>query len=343
MTTHPGVKRVLLATTGFLAIMSSLPARASEDPVPQLKGSIVYTRAQGVVGGFTGGPQNLWVDIPSVSDLDVFTRAAEGGEEHSIAASSFMEEAPRWSQDGRWLGYSSNESGSTQLFVIAADGKKARQITSGHRQYAVPSWSPDGRWMVAMGCDEKGCRLYRMRPNGSGLRAITKGPYDYYPDWSPDGEWIVFTRQDRQEQYEAFHLYLVRPDGSYIKRISTGKLEGFSPRWSPDGKQIAFQADSGLDAMGFQSTHIYVMDREGSNLRQVTTGDHLDDFYPCWSPDGSRIAFARAQMIYRPDDPLGLYSYIYGSSDLFAVTLDGGEIQRLTDTPTFSEAECDWT
>jgi Tol biopolymer transport system component len=52
------------------------------------------------------------------------------------------------------------------------------------------------------------------------------------------------------------------------------------PTWSPDGSRIAFT-----------NGHIWVMQADGSNLRQLTRGDGVD-LWPTWSPDGSTIAYS---------------------------------------------------
>ena len=60
------------------------------------------------------------------------------------------------------------------------------------------------------------------------------------------------------------------------------------PRPSPDGRSIAFvrrqtdiEADKGR-------THIWVIDRTGDNLRQLTEHD-ASDSSPRWSADGSSL------------------------------------------------------
>ncbi len=80
---------------------------------------------------------------------------------------------------------------------------------------------------------------------------------------------------------------------SPIRQLTTSTATNVRPAWSPDGKSIAFQ--SNRDG----PYHIYVMNSDGSNLRQVTSGDGNDDRHPNWSPDGKTIAVDTGEEIKR--------------------------------------------
>ncbi len=56
------------------------------------------------------------------------------------------------------------------------------------------------------------------------------------------------------------------------------------PAWSPDGKRIAYQSDRD------GTFHIYVMNADGTNTKQISSGKDIDDRHPAWSPDGNAIA-----------------------------------------------------
>jgi Tol biopolymer transport system component len=71
---------------------------------------------------------------------------------------------------------------------------------------------------------------------------------------------------------------------SPIRQLTSSTATNVRPAWSHDGKSIAFQ--SNRDG----PYHIYVMNADGSNLRQLTSGDENDDRHPSWSPDGRTIA-----------------------------------------------------
>ena len=65
-----------------------------------------------------------------------------------------------------------------------------------------------------------------------------------------------------------------------------------APAWSPDGQQIVFAAGSESGGAGPHDHKLYVVTADGSDLRQITHGDTMDD-QPDWSPDGEWIAFMR--------------------------------------------------
>ena len=88
--------------------------------------------------------------------------------------------------------------------------------------------------------------------------------------WSPDSRTLAFgcTRG----------IYLIRSDGTGMRRISSGAW----PTWSPDGKLIAFE-----DGPGRTCCSIYVMRSDGSAPRRIV----LHGSHPDWSADGTRIAY----------------------------------------------------
>src|SRR5262249_11324194 len=79
------------------------------------------------------------------------------------------------------------------------------------------------------------------------------------PAISPDAEWIALRSWGRED-----HLYLMKPDGSGLRQITSGSRRDRDPAWAPDGKRIAFHSDrSGrYEAWAIQP--------DGSGLTQLT-------------------------------------------------------------------------
>jgi len=65
-------------------------------------------------------------------------------------------------------------------------------------------------------------------------------------------------------------------------------------KWSPDGEEIAFERWPDEE---FKIANIWIMSKDGSNMRQLTSGDQ-HDLDPSWSPDGEWLAFTRGTSIW---------------------------------------------
>ena len=100
------------------------------------------------------------------------------------------------------------------------------------------------------------------------------------PTWSPDGSRLAFECNDA--------ICIINADGTGLTTIpnTSNYSDAGEPSWSPDGSRIAYTHY--LDDI--QSSVIFVINVNGSNLTQLTTGDDSD---PSWSPDGSKLVFSR--------------------------------------------------
>jgi dipeptidyl aminopeptidase/acylaminoacyl peptidase len=90
-----------------------------------------------------------------------------------------------------------------------------------------------------------------------------------------------------------------------------------SPRVSPDGKRIAFVLRSTDMEANKGRTDLWLVNADGSGLRQLTT-DAASDGQPEWAPDGQSLFFLSSRG---------------GSSQVFRLPLDGGEPQPVTKLP----------
>ena len=118
---------------------------------------------------------------------------------------------------------------------------------------------------------------------------------------------IVFD-SDRDGNRE---IYLMGPDGKDQVNLSNNPADDFDPAISADGSQIAFVSNREDGKEGGQ--FIYVMNADGSNVRQLTYENWSD--WPNWSNDGSQITYT-------------------SNDDIFIIKSDGsGQSVNLTNSP----------
>lgn len=94
-------------------------------------------------------------------------------------------------------------------------------------------------------------------------------------DVSPDGQSIAFALLG--------DIYTMPIAGGKPVRVAEGLAWEVQPRFSPDGKRIAFTSDRG------GGDNIWIMNRDGSDKRQVTKEEFRLLNQPSWSPDGRYI------------------------------------------------------
>jgi serine/threonine protein kinase len=110
------------------------------------------TPASEGVGQWTPDGWILGIRPTPESSYDVVRFPADGGEEEAIIHSPFTETQGRVSPDGRYLTYTSNETGTFEVYVTtypAGEGKW--QVSSGGA--SEPRWRPDGRELYYLDYD----------------------------------------------------------------------------------------------------------------------------------------------------------------------------------------------
>jgi eukaryotic-like serine/threonine-protein kinase len=231
------------------------------------------------------------------------------------------------SPDGHALALIFALGATAPLYVVPLD--------SGYQPTAAPrrvspldwdigslSWTPDSQSVIAI-------RAINSNPNGGGDTAMYRfrveggeperldfaGDNPWFLDVARTGHRLAFTRLRRD-----VNLYRapLGPDGTLAgdgQPVARSSRREYHAVISPDGSRIAFSSTrSGSD-------EIWVSDRDGNNLVQLTSSANPNDTdWPAWSPDGTRLAYES-----RPEGA--------ESADIFVIPAAGGAPRRLTDAP----------
>lgn len=190
-----------------------------------------------------------------------------------------------------------NEADGHRLVIRGIDGG-ARVIarTGPNAAMLRVSWSPDGRWITyyredmggdnGVGCCSLNLRL--IHPNGSGDHSVVvmHEPHDTPSAalWAPGGHRFAFTSEARDARDPS--IALVDPDSG---KVTAFPIPNAVPvAWSANGREVAVMR-------GGAPNSLTLLDASGHS-RTLATALPPSLFAGAWSPDGTKLAIAGAQM-----------------------------------------------
>jgi len=142
---------------------------------------------------------------------------------------------PTWSPDGSLILFASDLEGAIQLFTIKLDGSDLKRISNLPAIRGRNDWSPDGQLIVTYSGQPWNRDVYIMNADGSNTHMLTTtGGNSQGPSFSPDGQWVAFTAYfDKYGDDHGCEIYIIRIDGTDLRRLTNNDYCDFQPRWGP--------------------------------------------------------------------------------------------------------------
>ena len=167
---------------------------------------------------------------------DIYVMNADGTGISRLTDDPAPEYAAVWSPGGTKIAFVKAVDGRTDIFLMNADGSGMTRLTNDPGWTDRPTWSPDGSQIAFWGEGQLGTAIHVMDVDGTNRRLILDGVSDTSIGlaWSPDGAYIAFT--SNMLDVPVWALYLMRVDGSEIRRLSGDDLSGYGV-----GEDIAWQ------------------------------------------------------------------------------------------------------
>ncbi|MFV3127086.1 S9 family peptidase [Niveispirillum sp. KHB5.9] len=300
------------------------------------------------------------------------------GEQRALVTGDASASDPVWSPDGRRLLYASNGElrvlslaegadwplgkvpGGASGAVWAPDGRTIAFLSfvdgKGPRFATPPSPPPGADWeppakvydslnvhLDGMGFVKPGAmQLFVVPAEGGTPRAVTQGTVSYGGlEWL-DGAHVLVTGNaapDADMDPRESEIYRIAIATGAVTALTDRRGPDAEPSVSPDGKLIAF---TGYDdrKVSWQTSQLYVMNRDGSGRRSLTAALDRSVSSPVWAPDGrslfatitneGRVELVRvgldgkvATIVTDMNDGAGGRPYIGGS---FSLSRDGKQV-----------------
>jgi tricorn protease len=184
---------------------------------------------------------------------NLYTVPVNGGTARRLTSHKGYEMFPRYSPDGRWIAFTGQYDGNTEVYRIPAGGGEPERMT----------------WTPTLGRDDVADRM---------------GPNNIVMGWTPDGSQVLF--RSRKREFNSFkgHLFLTHPEGDIAEQLPLPR-GGFAS-YSPDGTKLAYnrifrEFRTWKRYRGGMADDIWVYDFETNETVRITDTP-AQDIIPMW-------------------------------------------------------------
>lgn len=252
---------------------------------------------------------------------DIYTIPISGGKATPVTKGMSYETHPRYSPDGKKILFTSDRSGSDNIWYMDFEKQDTIQLTKdGVDDFPGAVWTPDGNYIIA----SKGRRLpklYLYHKDGGGGIALNDqlAPFKTTdPFVSPDGNTVYYSQRIGSWNYNA--LLPQYQIGTYDRKkgitntITSRYGSAFTPTLSKDGMWMVYGSRYN--------------DKTGLILRNMKTGDEKWLAYPVQRDEQESIApqGVLPGMSFTPDSKFLIASY---GGKIWKLPVDGSKATEI--------------
>ena len=263
------------------AVAEAQPIRLARDPELSADGSLLYFSYRG----------------------DLWRVNSGGGRARRLTSTSSNERRPRISPDGKQLAFSSDRTGSRQVFVMPLNGGKARQLTFHTEGCELQQWDPDGESLLVLGTRDHfwrhAQRFFRIALEERTSEQTLFNAYGQEGSLSPDGKQLLFTREGERwwrkgyRGSRASQVWLFNLKTKKFRQILKRDSGCRQPLWKPDGTAFYYLQASG------RALNVWEYNLADKESRQITEFEDDSVLMLCQSADGSTLVFRHLFDFYR--------------------------------------------
>ena len=218
---------------------------------------------------------------------EIFVRWMD--DEGATTQITHLENSPgnvEWSPDGTQIAFTMSVDSDNPWPISLPGRPDGANWTEGPKIVDRLVYRRDRRGYVDGGYSH----LFVVPADGGTARQLTDGDWNHNgAAWTPDGAEILFTSlrvEDAEHEWRQSDIYSVNVASGAITRLTDRSGPDGSPVPSPDGRLIAFTGND-LTTDTYITPRLYVMNRDGSNVRMISDGFDRRGSGMIWADDGS--------------------------------------------------------
>jgi tricorn protease len=234
---------------------------------------------------------------------DIWTADEDGKNIKRITANKARDVYPRFSPDGKWIAFSSDRNGNSDVYIVSSEGGAPKQLTFHSADDTVLGWTPDSRAVLfasGRGDDFTG-KLYTVSIDG-GMERNAGADMGVNGSYSPDGKKLAINRKG-QVYWRKYYRGAMQTDVTVMdiaakKFTDLTDFDGLDswPMWGTDGF-IYFVSDREGNGL----TNIWRVPEAGGKADRVTSFKTGDVRFPTISADGKAIVFEHDFGVWKLD------------------------------------------
>ncbi len=312
---------------------------------------------------------------------DLWMVAARGGKAMRLTDHVAYDREPVWSPDGRWLAFTSNRHGNTDVYIVPADGGTPVQLTFHTGSDLATDFSSDGEWVYFRSSRSSSSSIFKIPRRGGNAMPVldTYWSWPHYARIHPDGTRLVFSLGMENNSWwrrgykgsNSAKIWARSLDGGDARQVFGDEFNAFWPDWDSAGERIYFVSSRELG-----NNNVWSVKADGSDLQPLTRFEENDVLWLSLAAAAPVAVFerdfglwltdlnsgeSRAISIDAPAEPKG-NRFIFQENrpvseyrvspdgkkvaavvrgDIFVLSSEGGYARNITRTP-WRERDLDW-
>jgi acylaminoacyl-peptidase len=234
-----------------------------------------------------------------------------------------LQQAPsgiEWSPDGKWIGYTARVPAKNDFSVRLPEKPNGAKWQDPPIVITKLRWTADGTGILQPGYTH----VFAVPATGGAPKQITNGDYNHGGGqggggfaWSEDGKSIYVSTNripDADYSLEGGDIYSYSVEDGSVKQLTNRKGPDTDPVPGPGGKKVAYVGHD-WKFQSYSVNHLYLMNPDGSNPKNMTASLDRDVRSPHWSWDGKMIYFLIED---------------HGTTQLYSVDVESDAVKQVT-------------